>query len=59
MVDEVVHVGIAVTFGVATIGDVVTIGVVAIGVNGIVGRLRIASGSHIRPPIPKKATSAM
>ena len=53
MVDEVLNVGIAVTIGVVTIGDVVTIGmvvtigVVVIGVSGIVGRFRIASGSHI------------
>ena len=59
VVDEVVNVGIAVTFGVVTIGDVVTIGVVVIGVVKIAGGLRIALVSHICSRLLKKATSVM
>ena len=41
------------------VDEVVTIGVIVIGVGGVVGGLRIASGSHIRQILLKKATSAM
>ena len=62
MVDEVIN---AVTIEVVTIGDVVTngdvviIGVVVIGVGGVGGGVRTASGSHIRSALLEKATSAM
>ena len=59
MVDEVINVGIAVTFGVVTIGDVVTIGVIVIGVVKVAGGLRIALVSHIHSRLLKKATSVM
>ena len=59
MVDDEVINGDVTTGDVVIIGDVVTTGAVVIGVGGVAGELRIASGSHIRPALLKKATSAM
>ena len=54
MVEDVVNVGDAVTIGVVdTVEDTV------IGMGVVVTGLRIASGSHIRPALLKKATSVM
>ena len=65
-IGEVVTTGDAVTTGevvttghAVTIGEVVTTGNAVICVGKVVGGMRIASGSHIRPALLKKATSAM
>ena len=51
LVDTVINDDDDVTNGDVTIGEVVITGDAVIGVGGVAGGLRIASGSHIRPAL--------